>query len=46
MTVLVTAAENATIQDNPQTTLNIARKLTKARLPVRKYAPSHRLDVA
>jgi len=46
VTVLVTAAENATIQDNPQTTLNIARKLTRARLPVRKYAPSHRLDVA
>jgi hypothetical protein len=45
-TVSVVAAENATIQGNPQETLDIARKLTMARLPVRKYAPSHRLDVS
>ena len=46
LTVLVVAAENATIQDNPQAALDIAGKLTAATLPVRKYAPSHRLDVA
>jgi transcriptional regulator with XRE-family HTH domain len=46
VTVSVTAAENATIQDKPQETLDIATKLTRARLPVRRYAPSHRLDVA
>lgn len=46
LAVLVVAAENATIQDNPQAALDIAGKLTAARLPVRKYAPSHRLDVA
>jgi transcriptional regulator with XRE-family HTH domain len=46
MTVLLATAENATIQDSPQMTLNIARRLTKTRLPVHKYAPSHRLDVA
>jgi transcriptional regulator with XRE-family HTH domain len=45
LTVLVASAENASIQDNPQATLDIATRLT-ARLPVRKYAPSHRLDVA
>jgi transcriptional regulator with XRE-family HTH domain len=46
VTVLVATAENATISDNPQTTLDIATELTTATLPVRKYAPSHRLDVA
>jgi transcriptional regulator with XRE-family HTH domain len=46
VTVLVATAETAAIQDNPQATLDIASKLTTARLPVRKYAPSHRLDVA
>jgi transcriptional regulator with XRE-family HTH domain len=46
VTVLVASAENASILDNPHATLDIARRLTTARLPVRKYAPSHRLDVA
>ncbi len=46
VTVQVAAAETATIQDNPQATLDIASRLTRARLPVRRYAPSHRLDVA
>jgi hypothetical protein len=46
VTVLVASAETAAIQDNPQATLDIASRLTTARLPVRKYAPSHRLDVA
>jgi hypothetical protein len=46
VTVQVAAAENATIQDNPQATLDIASRLTRATLPVRRYAPSHRLDVA
>jgi len=46
VTVSVAAAENATIQDNPKAALDIARKLTRLRMPVRKYAPSHRLDVA
>jgi transcriptional regulator with XRE-family HTH domain len=46
VTVLVASAETAAIQDNPQATLDIAGRLTTARLPVRKYAPSHRLDVA
>ncbi len=44
--VSVAAAENATIQDNPQEALDIAWQLTQLKLPVRKYAPSHRLDVA
>jgi transcriptional regulator with XRE-family HTH domain len=46
VTVQVAAAENAAIQDNPQATLDIAGRLAKTRLPVRRYAPSHRLDVA
>jgi transcriptional regulator with XRE-family HTH domain len=46
VTVLVATAESTSIQDNPQATLDIARRLTIARLPVRRYAPSHRLDVA
>jgi transcriptional regulator with XRE-family HTH domain len=45
-TVSVAAAENATIQGQPQEALEISRKLTRLRLPVRRYAPSHRLDVA
>lgn len=46
VTVSVAAAENATVQGNPKAALDIARKLTRLKLPVRKYAPSHRLDVA
>ncbi len=44
--VSVAAAETATIQDNPQEALDIATKLAGMGLPVRRYAPSHRLDVA
>jgi len=46
VTVSVAAAENATIQDNPKAALDIARRLTRLNLPVRRYAPSHGLDVA
>jgi transcriptional regulator with XRE-family HTH domain len=46
LTVSIAAAENATIQDNPKEALDISRRLTRLKLPVRKYAPSHRLDVA
>lgn len=44
MTVSVVAAENATIQDKPATTIAIAGQIEGTR--VIKYAPSHRLDVA
>jgi transcriptional regulator with XRE-family HTH domain len=45
-TVWLAAAENAAILNNPRETLDIARMLTTGGLPVRRYAPSHRLDVA
>jgi hypothetical protein len=45
-TVWLAAAENAAILNNPRETLDIARMLTTAGLPVRRYAPSHGLDVA
>lgn len=44
--VAVMAAENAMILDRPGETLAIAREVEGARLPVPRYAPSHRLDVA
>jgi transcriptional regulator with XRE-family HTH domain len=46
VTVQVVAAENATIEDQPAVTLTIAAQLEGARMPVPRYAPSHRLDVA
>ena len=46
VTVSVAAAENATIQDKPETTLAIAADIDGAKMPVPRYAPSHRLDVA
>ena len=46
VTVLVMAAENAMIGDRPGETLAIAREIETSRLPVPRYAPSHRLDVA
>lgn len=46
VTVSVAAAENATIQDKPETTLAIAAQIDGAKMPVPRYAPSHRLDVA
>jgi transcriptional regulator with XRE-family HTH domain len=46
VTVSVVAAENATIQDKPKTTLAIAAHIEGAKMPVPRYAPSHRLDVA
>lgn len=46
VTVSVVAAENATIQDKPKTTLAIAAQIEGAKMPVPRYAPSHRLDVA
>jgi transcriptional regulator with XRE-family HTH domain len=46
VTVGVMAAENAMIQDRPGETLAIARELAGSRMPVPRFAPSHRLDVA
>jgi transcriptional regulator with XRE-family HTH domain len=46
VTVQVTAAENATIEDQPATALTIAASIQGATMPVPKYAPSHKLDVA
>jgi hypothetical protein len=46
VTVSVVAAENATIQDRPKTALAIAAHIQGAKMPVPRYAPSHRLDVA
>lgn len=46
VTVSVMAAENAMISDRPGETLAIAREIETSRLPVPRYAPSHRLDVA
>jgi transcriptional regulator with XRE-family HTH domain len=46
VTVSVMAAENAMIQDRPGETLAIARELEGSRLPVPRFAPSHKLDVA
>jgi transcriptional regulator with XRE-family HTH domain len=44
--VSVMAAENAMIQDKPGVTLAIAREVEGARMPVPRFAPSHKLDVA
>jgi hypothetical protein len=44
--VSVTAAENAMISDRPGVTLAIAREIEGSWMPVPRYAPSHRLDVA
>jgi transcriptional regulator with XRE-family HTH domain len=46
VTVSVMAAENAMIGDRPGETLAIARELTGSRMPVPRFAPSHKLDVA
>jgi len=46
VTVSVMAAENAMIGDRPGATLAIARELAGSRVPVPRYAPSHKLDVA
>jgi alkylhydroperoxidase/carboxymuconolactone decarboxylase family protein YurZ len=46
VTVSVMAAENAMILDRPGEALAIAREVEDARVPVVRYAPSHRLDVA
>jgi transcriptional regulator with XRE-family HTH domain len=43
---LVASAENAMITGRPGEVLAIAREIEGARLPVARYAPSHRLDVA
>jgi transcriptional regulator with XRE-family HTH domain len=44
--VAVAAAENAMIEDRPQETLDLARGIAGAKVPVPRFAPSHRLDVA
>lgn len=44
--VSVTAAENAIISGRPGETLAIAREIRGSRMPVPRYAPSHKLDVA
>jgi hypothetical protein len=46
VTVSVAAAETAMISDRPAEVLAIARQLGESRMPVPRYAPSHRLDVA
>jgi transcriptional regulator with XRE-family HTH domain len=44
--VSVMAAENAMMQDKPGVTLAIAREVEGARMPVPRFSPSHKLDVA
>ncbi len=48
VTVLVSSAENAMIEDRPEAVLAIAARLEGARpqMPVPRFAPSHKLDVA
>jgi transcriptional regulator with XRE-family HTH domain len=46
VTVSVVAAENAIILDQPRETLDIARTIAGTKMPVPRYAPSHRLDIA
>jgi transcriptional regulator with XRE-family HTH domain len=46
VTVSVIAAENAMIQDRPETVLAIAGQIAGSTVPVPRFAPSHRLDVA
>ncbi len=46
VTVSVAAAETAMISDRPAEVLAIAGQLGDSRVPVPRYAPSHRLDVA
>lgn len=46
VTASIAAAEHATITGQPHAVLNIASQLTTSKHLVRKFSPSHRLDVA